>query len=186
MEKEFSKRILAIKKDIIQEIGKKIGRNGNVEFRPPVYVHYVEGEVATTERCFGAIVGDDLSVSLKIEDETGYVSEVSGGDLMGYEAETLLYVLEASEDPLRPSEEQQKLIENARVALNKLNGAGVELFHDTQTGMLFALNSNNVAEFDCSDDCKNKSHWVEIAKLGGELSYCLTCDWDNGIGYDTK
>ena len=51
--KYYEKKFTTVKSDILEEIRTTLGYNEKHDFKEPFFIHYVDGEVATTEECLG-------------------------------------------------------------------------------------------------------------------------------------
>lgn len=57
--KDYAEKFRTVKNDIIKEIRTILGSNEKHDFSEPFFIHYVDGEVATTEECVGIEINNN-------------------------------------------------------------------------------------------------------------------------------
>lgn len=139
MEKDYSKRVIDIKKEIVDEIRKTIPADTVLHFPDTFFVHYVDGEVATTEICKAVCVTESKKVGFLVENNGTEENIIDESGILCYEPESLIDILNHTEKAIR----DQK-IEKLRNIVKK---AGGEISFDGK----FKFNGTN-AGFDV-DDC---------------------------------
>ena len=123
--KDYLERILNVKNDILSEIRDFLGCDKRHEFKDKFYIHFVDGEVATTEICSAVEVWFEGGVVLCTAPESFSHKEITRGDeeviegetVFNYEPESLLDVLENLKKEIR-----EEKIESIRDFIKK-NGA---------------------------------------------------------------
>ena len=92
--KDYAEKFMAIKNEILAEIREIIPVNSAHHFRDKFYVHYVDGEVATTEICSAVEVWSDGMVAFTVNSETCAKDDVIGGEsVFNYDPESFLDIL---------------------------------------------------------------------------------------------
>jgi hypothetical protein len=94
---DIIKRVYDLKCEVLKEI-RKVLPNGIHQFVQPFYIHYIEGEVATTEVCRMVEVSADECQMVKIHHQSeGYGPEdidvTDGEELMQYDTQSFADIL---------------------------------------------------------------------------------------------
>ena len=104
MEKNYAERVMEIKNEILKEIREILPDGETHKFENTFYVHYVSGEVATTEVCI-AVINNYGSVGFNVapEDVLADVTDnfVDGEDIFNFEPNSFMDVLENLRKELR-------------------------------------------------------------------------------------
>lgn len=103
---DYAEKFMEIKNEILKEIRKMIPTDSAHRFAEKFYVHYVEGEVATTEICSAVEVWSDGMVAFIINSENSEKEEVIEGEtVFMYDPESFLDIL----DHLKKEVREKKL-----------------------------------------------------------------------------
>lgn len=78
--KDYEEKFRTVKNDILDEIRKILGYNETHNFSDPFFIHYVEGEVATTEECVGIEVDSDGMVIVVYRMQGDFETSTTEGD----------------------------------------------------------------------------------------------------------
>lgn len=133
--KDYSERFQEIKNDILKEIKNIIPLNGEHEFNDTVYVHYIEGEVATTEICKKVKVGSDSMVVFVVYSDTyDKESVIEDEQVFMYDSESFLNILDTIKKEVR-----ERKLKEIRVII-KMNGYDVQF--DGSFDVTFHSSSN--------------------------------------------
>lgn len=90
--KDYELQISEIKNDILNEISDILGANARHDFKDTFYVHFIDGEVATTEVCTGVGTDGHLVELHVINASRG--NEIIGVDMLHkFDVSSLLDVL---------------------------------------------------------------------------------------------
>lgn len=117
---DYEKRILDIKNDIVEEIRKLVPEDSAHRFNDKFYVHYIEGEVATTEVCSAVEVWHGGMVVFIVNHLVQFAKEevIEGEAIYRYEPESFLDIL----DHLR-KEVREKKLSHLREIVRKHEGS---------------------------------------------------------------
>lgn len=104
---DYAKRILDIKNEIVEEIRKLVPEDNAHRFSDKFYVHYIEGEVATTEVCSAVEVWCGGMVVFIVNHLKEFAKEevIEGEAIYRYEPESFLDIL----DHLKKEVREKKL-----------------------------------------------------------------------------
>lgn len=103
MEKQdYSEKFMLVKNEILTDI-RNLLRPGDIHrFNEPFYVHYVDGEVATTEVCFAVAASLNRMVAFHTRREGSMDIEViSGGQVFKLEPNSLIDILDNLESDIQ-------------------------------------------------------------------------------------
>lgn len=156
MEKNYELEILQMKKEIIGKIRNSVPKCG-LKFDGEFYIHYIEGEVATTEIC-KAIAWqpgeDEIVVTIKTE-VSGTIEYIREDDLVCYDPYSLVDILRNCEEAsgrikrtLALNDTQKGLVNEFVNAYKKLKDANVGIISDRNNRGIKFLNRENVELFD--------------------------------------
>lgn len=100
---DYAKRILDIKNEIVEEIRKLVPEDSAHRFSDKFYVHYIEGEVATTEVCSAVEVWCGGMVVFIVNHLKEFAKEevIEGDAIYRYEPESFLDILDHLKKDLR-------------------------------------------------------------------------------------
>lgn len=118
MEKNYAERVMEIKSEILKEIRELLPDGETHKFENTFYVHYVSGEVATTEVCM-AVTNDCGSIGFNVapDDVVADVTDnfVDGVDIFNFEPNTFMDVLENLRKELREKKlaKLREIVKNA-------------------------------------------------------------------------
>ena len=120
--KDYAEKFYDIKNEILKEIRKLIPEDTAHRFNERVFVHFIEGEVATTEVCTAVEVWHGGMVVFIINDRTSIKNEVTveGEDVFMYDPESFLDIL----DHLRKEVREKKLLTLREIVNN--NGCHID------------------------------------------------------------
>jgi hypothetical protein len=119
--KDYAEKLMEIKNEILKEIRKAIPFESAHHFAEKFYVHYVEGEVATTEICSAVEVCSDGTVVFIVKPENADKEEVIKGEtVFMYDPESFLDIL----DHLKKEVREKKLSHLREIV--KQNGGRME------------------------------------------------------------
>ncbi len=104
--KDYAEKFMEIKNEILKEIRKMLPFDSSHHFAEKFYVHYVDGEVATTEICSAVEVWSDGMVVFIVKPENSDKEEVIEGEtVFMYDPESFLDIL----DHLKKEVREKKL-----------------------------------------------------------------------------
>lgn len=129
--KDYAEKFMEIKNEILKEIRKMIPFESAHHFAEKFYVHYVEGEVATTEICSAVEVWSDGMVVFIVKPENADKEEVIEGEtVFMYDPESFLDILDHLKKDVREKKFQilRKLLKD--------NGGSVKIDRQTVVGIL--------------------------------------------------
>lgn len=151
MEKSYAERVIELKNEIVNEIREIVPVNTEIHFTDDeFYVHYVDGEIATTEICKSVAVSGQM-VSILVKTEMGEQSVIDESTIFGYETDSLIDLLDHTKKAVR----KEKIAKLRRIVEN----AGGEISFDGK----FQFNGT-MDEFDI-DDCRLTSLRVSDGKI---------------------
>ncbi len=166
---DYAKRILDIKNEILGEIRRLIPKDGAHRFSDKFYVHYVEGEVATTEVCSAVEVRSSGMVVFIVNTLKDFAKEevIEGETIYRYEPESFLDILDHLQKEVR--ENKLDIIRE----LLKNNGGSIDVKENF--------------EFLCADegDKNSLSHsFLKGVEIDGEKILVKTIWEEDGERYD--
>ena len=116
--KDYAEKFMEIKNEILKEIRKMIPFDSAHHFAEKFYVHYVEGEVATTEICSAVEVWSDGMVVFIVKTENAEKEEVIEGEtVFMYDPESFLDILDHLKKDIR-----EKKLSHLREIVKSHNG----------------------------------------------------------------
>lgn len=121
--KDYAQKFLDIKNEIVEEIRKLVPEDSAHKFSDKFYVHYVEGEVATTEVCSAVEVWSGGMVVFIVNTLKDFAKEevIEGDTIYRYEPESFLDILDHLKNDLR-----EKKLDIIRTIL-KENGGSIDI-----------------------------------------------------------
>ena len=129
--KDYADKFRDIKNEILKEIRELVPRDSAHHFNEEFYVHYIEGEVATTEICSAVEVWSDGMVVFIVHRDTTAKDEVIEGEtVFGYDSDSFLDILDHLKKDVREKKFQilRKLLKD--------NGGSVKIDSQTVVGIL--------------------------------------------------
>lgn len=169
MEKNYSERVMEIKNEILKEIRELLPDGETHKFENTFYVHYVSGEVATTEVCM-AVINDCGNVGFNVapDDVVADVTDnfVDGEDIFNFEPNTFMDVLENLRKELR-EEKLSKLRE-----IVKKNGGRIKFDGKFEFNL-----------FDASNDCEVWPCLLESLYIDNSSGRVIVDNKFDGGGY---
>ena len=116
--KDYAEKFMEIKNEILKEIRKMLPFDSAHHFAEKFYVHYVEGEVATTEICSAVEVWSDGMVVFIVKPENADKEEVIEGEtVFMYDPESFLDILDHLKKEVR-----EKKLAHLRDIVKRHNG----------------------------------------------------------------
>ena len=166
---DYAKRIFDIKNEIVKEIRKLVPEGGAHRFSDKFYVHYIEGEVATTEVCSAVEVDHGGMVTFIANHLKEFAKEevIDGEAIYRYEPDSFLDILDHLNKDIR--EKKLGIIRK----LLKENGGSIDI--------------KDKYEFLCADegDKNNLSHsYLKGVEIDGEKILVKTIWKEDGERYD--
>ena len=120
--KDYAQKFLDIKNEIVEEIRKLVPEDSAHHFAEKFYVHYVEGEVATTEICSAVEVwSDDMVVFIVKPGNADKEEVIEGETVFMYDPESFLDILDHLKKEVR-----EKKLDIIRELL-KNNGGSIDV-----------------------------------------------------------
>lgn len=106
--KDYAKKFYDIKNEILKEIRSLIPEDTAHRFNDPFYVHFIEGEVATTEVCTAVEVWHGGMVVFIVNNRTSIKNEetIEGESVFQYDPESFIDIL----DHLKKEVREKKLL----------------------------------------------------------------------------
>ena len=97
--KDYAEKINGFKNEILSEIRELLGENGTHEFKEPFFVHYIEGETASTETCLAVKVQEDGMVAFYTTLESDVTSledamAIDGEIVFNYEPQSFFDIID--------------------------------------------------------------------------------------------
>lgn len=116
---DYAKRILDIKNEIVEEIRKLVPEDSAHRFSDKFYVHYIEGEVATTEVCSAVEVWYGGMVVFIVNHLKEFAEEevIEGEAIYRYEPDSFLDILDHLKKDIR-----EKKLSHLREIVKKHGG----------------------------------------------------------------
>ena len=166
---DYAKRILDIKNEIVEEIRKLVPEDNAHRFSDKFYVHYIEGEVATTEVCSAVEVWRGGQVVFIVNHcvEFGKEEVIEGEAIYRYEPESFLDILDHLKKDIR-----EKKLGIIRTILEE-NGGSIDI--------------KDKYEFLCADegDKNTLSHsYLRGIEIDGKKILVKTIWKENGEQFD--
>ena len=164
---DYAKRIRDIKNEILGEIRKLIPEDSAHSFEDTFYVHYVEGEVATTEICHAVEVWHGGVVVFIVSEPNLTENVVEGDKVYQYDSNSFLDILDHLNKDIR-----EKKLDIIRKLL-KENGGSIDI--------------KDKYEFLCADegDKNTLSHsYLKGVEIDGEKILVKTIWKEDGERYD--
>lgn len=117
--KDYAQKFIDIKNEIVEEIRKLVPEDSAHKFSDKFYVHYVEGEVATTEVCSAVEVWSGGMVVFIVNTLKDFAKEevIEGDTIYRYEPESFLDILDHLKKEVR-----EKKLAYIRDIVRKNNG----------------------------------------------------------------
>lgn len=131
--KDYAERIMNVKNDILDEIRNILGYGCKHDFTKTFFVHYVEGETATTEECTAVETDSDGMVIFHVNNVALETEKVEGETIFTYDPESFLDIL----DHLKKEVREKKLSvlrELVKKNGGKINFDGSFGFHSIVVG----------------------------------------------------
>lgn len=159
--KDYADKFRDIKNEILKEIRELVPRDSAHHFSENFYVHYIEGEVATTEICSAVEVWSDGMVAFIVHRDTTAKDEVIEGEtVFGYDSDSFLDILDHLKKDIR-----EKKLSHLREIVKRHEGSV-----DFDGTFDFIIHNNG-------DDYICQLTALRIAK-DGKLEVDDTCDGD--------
>lgn len=159
MEKNYELEILQMKKEIIGKIRNAVPKDG-LKFNDEFYIHYIDGELATTEIC-KAIAWkpgkDEIVVTVKSETKGEIIEYIREDDLVYYDPYSLADILrncewESSiEEKMKLTQKQTEAINRFMESFKELKDANVAIINDSSNMEFCFVNKEHVEEFESLD-----------------------------------
>ena len=161
---DYAKKFYDIKNEILSEIRSMIPEDTAHRFNERVFVHFIEGEVATTNVCSAVEVWHGGMVVFIINDRTSIKNEVTveGEDVFRYDPESFLDIL----DHLRKEVREKKL-------------AYIRDIVKSHNGIIEFDNKFRFTGFDGDSECEFVGLLSLSLKEDGKL--CIEDEWQDGI-----
>ena len=159
--KDYADKFRDIKNEILKEIRELVPRDSAHHFSENFYVHYIEGEVATTEICSAVEVWSDGMVVFIVHRDTTAKDEVIEGEtVFSYDSDSFLDILDHLKKDIR-----EKKLSHLREIVQEHEGSV-----DFDGTFDFIIHNNG-------DDYICQLTALRIAK-DGKLEVDDTCDGD--------
>lgn len=174
---DYAKKFYDIKNEILKEIRKLIPEDTAHRFSETFYVHYIEGEVATTEVCTAVEVWSDGMVVFIVKPENADKEEVIEGEtIFMYDPESFIDIL----DYLRKEIREKKLAQLQEIVKKhdgKLSFDGFFEFvcDDTEDNSKANLSHSDLISLELKDDGKLYvlTRWHEDGEQYGYNQDCI-------------
>lgn len=144
--KDYAEKFMEIKNEILKEIRKMLPFDSSHHFAEKFYVHYVEGEVATTEICSAVEVWSDGMVVFIVKTENAEKEEVIEGEtVFMYDPESFLDILDHLKKEVR-----EKKLAHLRDIVKRHNGLSFD------GGFNINIDERDTANNECAivEDCR--------------------------------
>lgn len=159
--KDYADKFRDIKNEILKEIRELVPRDSAHHFSEKFYVHYIEGEVATTEICSAVEHwSGGMIVFIVNRDTTAKDEVIEGETVFGYDSDSFLDILDHLKKDIR-----EKKLSHLREIVKEHEGSV-----DFDGNFVFIINNNG-------DDYICQLTALRIAK-DGKLEVDDTCDGD--------
>lgn len=136
---DYAKRILDIKHEIVEEIRKLIPEDSAHSFEDTFYVHYVEGEVATTEICHAVEVWHGGVVVFIVSEPNLTENVVEGDKVYQYDSNSFLDILDHLNKDIR-----EKKLNHLRDIVKRHNGLSFD------GGFIINIDERDTAKNECA------------------------------------
>lgn len=179
--KDYAEKFMEIKNEILKEIRKMLPFGSAHHFAEKFYVHYVEGEVATTEICSAVEVWSDGMVVFIVKPENADKEEVIEEEtVFMYDPESFLDIL----DHLKKEVREKKL--NHLREIVKLNGGRIKF--DGTFATRLSLNEETLSVgveslYIDEDDCFCIENHHHQCSYSDQCDNLLSDDLDKLIDY---
>ncbi len=179
--KDYAQKFYDIKNEILKEIRSLIPEDTAHRFNERVFVHFIEGEVATTEVCTAVEVWHGGMVVFIINDRTSIKKEVTveGEDVFQYDPESFIDIL----DHLRKELREKKLAQLQEIVKKhdgKLSFDGFFEFvcDDTEDNSKANLSHSDLIGLELKEDGKLYvlTRWHEDGEQYGYNQDCIIDD----------
>lgn len=144
--KDYAEKFMEIKNEILKEIRKMLPFDSAHHFAEKFYVHYVEGEVATTEICSAVEVWSDGMVVFIVKPENAEKEEVIEGEtVFMYDPESFLDILDHLKKEVR-----EKKLAHLRDIVKRHNGLSFD------GGYIINIDERDTAHNECAivENCR--------------------------------
>ena len=159
--KDYADKFRDIKNEILKEIRELVPRDSAHHFSEKFYVHYIEGEVATTEICSAVEHwSGGMIVFIVNRDTTAKDEVIEGETVFGYDSDSFLDILDHLKKDIR-----EKKLSHLREIVKEHEGSV-----DFDGNFVFIIHNNG-------DDYICQLTALRIAK-DGKLEVDDTCDGD--------
>lgn len=175
--KDYADKFRDIKNEILKEIRELVARDSAHHFIENFYVHYIEGEVATTEICSAVEHWSDGMIVFIVKPENADKEEVIEGEtIFMYDPESFLDIL----DHLRKEIREKKLAQLQEIVKKhdgKLSFDGFFEFvcDDTEDNSKANLSHSDLIGLELKDDGKLYvlTRWHEDGEQYGYNQDCI-------------
>ena len=143
---DYADKFRDIKNEILKEIRELVPRDSAHHFSENFYVHYIEGEVATTEICSAVEVWSDGMVVFIVHRDTTAKDEVIEGEtVFGYDSDSFLDILDYLKKDLR-----EKKLQHLRDIVKRHNGLSFD------GGFIINIDERDTANNECAivENCR--------------------------------
>lgn len=115
--KDYAEKFMEIKNEILKEIRKMLPFDSAHHFAEKFYVHYVEGEVATTEVCTALEINGRGMIIFHVINDVGKKEKIDGEDVYAFDPESFLDILDHLKKEVR-----EKKLAHLRDIVKRHNG----------------------------------------------------------------
>lgn len=165
--KDYELQISEVKNEILHEIIDTLGSGSRHDFNEKFYVHYVEGEVATTEICNAVEVSNDGQVTFITFRESSAIEEKNEGEFVFlFEPNSFIDILCNLKKELR-EEKLTRLRNIIKNAGGKVNVDGSFGFHSIVDGDHVAGKKSFLTRIEIDRTYENRVYLVCI--FNGEI-----------------
>ena len=167
--KDYAEKFMGIKNEILQEIRGILGNGVKHHFKETFYVHYVEGETATTEICSALETDSTGKVIFHVINEVQDAEKIEGEGIFTYDPESFLDILDHLQKEVR-----EKKLDIIRKLLKNSGGS---------------IDVKENFKFLCADegDKNNLSHsYLKGVEIDGEKILVKTIWEEDGERYDAE
>ncbi len=143
--KDYAEKFMEIKNEILKEIRKMLPFDSSHHFAEKFYVHYVEGEVATTEICSAVEVWSDGMVVFIVKPENAEEEVIEGETVFMYDPESFLDILDHLKKEVR-----EKKLAHLRDIVKRHNGLSFD------GGYIINIDERDTAHNECAivENCR--------------------------------
>ncbi len=175
--KDYAEKFRTVKNDILVEIRKILGYNAKHDFSEPFFIHYVEGEVATTEECVRIEIDNDGMVIVVYRMQGDFETFATEGDaVFHYSCESFIDFIENLKKEVREKKLAQ-LQEIVKKHDGKLSFDGFFEFvcDDTEDNSKANLSHSDLIGLELKDDGKLYvlTRWHEDGEQYGYNQDCI-------------